>query len=211
LDTVIAAILGLVVIGMAVLGGISQVRPPRSQDAVELYVVSFVILGLIGVTMIVWQSHRSQVSERKTQEFQKALVDEVSQLRESSTRVETSLANVTNQLAGVRGAPETSLKRRALQLSADILQFISERNHNEPPLPGPATWKEDTDRLIRYSRETMDLYSQQFGARVIATRNELAGRGLNDAELDRFYEHPTNPIGVRIVGERIGALAIRLQ
>jgi hypothetical protein len=35
----------------------------------------------------------------------------------------------------------------------------------------------------------------------------LAQEGFKDAELDRFYQYPTNPIGIRIVGERIGMLA----
>ncbi len=106
--------------------------------------------------------------------------------------------------------PESTLKQRAATLSVDILNFLVQRNSNEPSLPRPETWGQDTDRMLRYFKGTMDLYSKQFGARVIAIRNQFAQQGLTDKELDQFYEHPTNPIGIRIVGERIGALAEQL-
>jgi len=64
--------------------------------------------------------------------------------------------------------------------------------------------------MIRYMNQTMSIYSETFGAKVIAMRNELAYKGITDGQLDSFYEHPTNPIGIRIVAEHIGALAERL-
>jgi hypothetical protein len=108
-------------------------------------------------------------------------------------------------------APQESLKQRALRLSNEVLRFLVERQANEVPLPRAETWDRDTQAMIGYMQQTMALYSERFGARVIAIRNELATEGLRDQELDRFYEHPTNPIGIRIVGERIGALAQQLR
>ena len=64
--------------------------------------------------------------------------------------------------------------------------------------------------MIDYSTQTMALYSRRFGARVIAMRNELAVEGFRDDELDGSYKHPTNPIGIRIVAESLGALAHQL-
>jgi hypothetical protein len=100
-----------------------------------------------------------------------------------------------------------SLKQRALTLSDEVLRFLLDRRAHEPPMPERATWHRDTKAMIGYVGETMARYSLRFASRVIATRNELVAAGLSDPELDSFYEHPTNPIGVRIVAERIGALA----
>lgn len=81
-----------------------------------------------------------------------------------------------------------------------------------------ATWHQAaalTERgLIRggadaYTNMMAD-YSTKFGARVLAARNELAALGYTDDQLDNYYENPTNLIGVRIVHERLGALALRL-
>lgn len=104
-----------------------------------------------------------------------------------------------------------SLKERAVHLSADILSFLTQRRAGEPPLPKRETWDQDVQASIRYSQQTMSIYSETFGAKVIAIHDELASKGITDKELDSFYEHPTNPIGIRIVGEHIGALAERLQ
>lgn len=100
------------------------------------------------------------------------------------------------------------LKTRALLLSSQILKFIGNRSNT--PLPKSETWAADTRRMLDFLDETMNLYSIQFASKVISIRNELAENGFEDRELNSNYERPTNPIGVRIVGERIGALAERL-
>ena len=103
--------------------------------------------------------------------------------------------------------PEESLEGRTKRLSSDILIFLLNRRWNEPPLPRQETWNSDAEKMVRYSMETMNLYSLKFGAKVIAIRNQLSENGLQDEQLDQIYEHPTNSIGIRIVAERIGALA----
>ncbi|TAL13914.1 hypothetical protein EPN95_04470 [Patescibacteria group bacterium] len=98
-----------------------------------------------------------------------------------------------------------SLKQRLQNLSTSILRFLLDRR--DSPLPRPETWDNDIDRMLRLSAETRNLYSLSFGAQVIAARNELLKHGIIDKELDTYYEHPTNPIVMRIIGERLGALA----
>jgi len=111
----------------------------------------------------------------------------------------------------VKHVPQpVGLKERAIRLSADILSFLTQRQAGEPPLPRRETWDQDVQAEIRYMQQTMALYSQTFAAKVIAMRDELARKGITDKELDAFYEHPTNPIGIRIVAEHLGALAERL-
>lgn len=104
----------------------------------------------------------------------------------------------------------SALKQRAIRLSNEILEFVADRERSNPPLPRIETWERDVDISTRFSIETMSQFSTKFGARLIATRNELAEQGLTDRELDSLYTHPTNPIGIRIVAERLGALAEKL-
>ena len=103
------------------------------------------------------------------------------------------------------------LKQNVKNLSSEILNFLVDRRRNEPQLLKKDTWHRDTEFMIKYSQETMNQYSIKFAARVLSARESLFSRGLHDEELDRFYKHPTNPIGIRIVGEHLGALAERLQ
>lgn len=108
--------------------------------------------------------------------------------------------------------PQTqlTLKERGQNLSKEILEFLADRERSEPRSPHPETWNLDTELMRRHSRETMNQYSIKFASHVIAIRNELTSVNLKDEDLNRFYEHPTNPIGIRIVGERIGALSEKL-
>ena len=66
-------------------------------------------------------------------------------------------------------------------------------------------------KCLPTSVKTMAIYSQKFGANVIAIHDELAAHGYKDVELDKFYQNPTNPIGIRTVAERIGALGEQIK
>lgn len=146
----------------------------------------------------------------------KSHADEINKVRQDNKIIQDKLdeqkyfimasLKIQKEVAEIKAEPE-SLKRRSLILSNEILRFLTNRQANEPQLFRPETWQQDTNRMIKYSQQTMSLYSEKYALRVIAIRNEFADKGYQDSELDRSYEHPTNPIGIRIIAERIGALA----
>ena len=105
---------------------------------------------------------------------------------------------------------DEQLKTRTIEVSQSILKFIEERNRNEPQVDFD-NWDQSTDNLIKYSGETLDLYNKVFASEVIFLRNEYAKRGITDDSLDMFYEYPTNTLGIREVGIRLGSLAYRLD
>jgi hypothetical protein len=176
-----------------------------------MWILILVILGVGGVVLTALQREEAQKETAKREEQ----LDKLLQLASGPARSPESadrLTHVLEQLeARLAATPHPGLKLRVSTLSAEILAFLADRERHGPPImPRKDHWTEDTAIIIGYFEETMRLYSQRFAARVIAARNELAEQGLRDEELDRFYDHPTNPIGVRMVGERIGALAERL-
>lgn len=130
------------------------------------------------------------------------------------------LALIWNRRVDARPA---GLKRRAHELSKRIFRFLSERAVHDPSkqLFSPSTIRvgETTEQgfqrrqqdIVSYMHETMNLYDEQFAAEVVAMRDELKRNGLESPELDARYEHPTNPLGIRVVAERLGALADRLS
>lgn len=111
----------------------------------------------------------------------------------------------------IERARKGELKAQAQELSTQILQFLTDRTRGEPLLPRPNTWQQDVDQMIRYLQETVALYTERFGAKAIAMRDKLAEAGLQDPQLDALVEHPTNPIGIRLVAERLAVLAERLN
>jgi hypothetical protein len=105
-----------------------------------------------------------------------------------------------------RKMPE-ELRRNALEVSRDVLGFLAQRDAEKPAAPRPDTWQRDVEEEARYSRETLALYSLRYAADLVAVCEALAGMGLVDKELETPDQHLANPLGVRMVAERIGALA----
>jgi hypothetical protein len=109
----------------------------------------------------------------------------------------------------VAQAPRMSrqaLHTQAVELSNQILVFVTDRQRNEPQIDYK-DWDRSTKEHINYSTETNNIFAERFGGRALAIRDEFERHQLKDRELDQFVEHPTNYIGMRIVGMRIAALA----
>jgi hypothetical protein len=100
---------------------------------------------------------------------------------------------------------DRALGLEAAHVADQMLAFVGERDRGDlswdigSRMSGDSEeerlrqWEEQTNRMISYSTETMAEYTRRFSPQVIWLRNELAKRGVTDQELERFYEHPTNP------------------
>ena len=104
---------------------------------------------------------------------------------------------------------DTDLKKETLTLYMHIMIFLRERAKNDPEIDFD-NWKESTNNLIQYSRETMNLYDEEFGPRIVFIRQEYLKRGIKSDRLDRFHEHPTNPLGIREIAYGLAELAGKL-
>jgi hypothetical protein len=109
-------------------------------------------------------------------------------------------------------AQQHDLAESASQLSREIVAYVDARAGLAPPRPQhPATWDSDSAAWADFERETVAGYLQRFSRRVRATRAQMTFRNLRDRDLDTFYQQPGNTFQIRVVGERIGELATRLQ
>lgn len=100
---------------------------------------------------------------------------------------------------------------KSISLSEQIFQFLHERDSASPPKPVLETWLEDLKRITEFHHETMEQYTAKFASMVTEIRDQFADISLRDDELDSIYKNPTNPIGIRRVAERFGALAEKLE
>ncbi len=101
------------------------------------------------------------------------------------------------------------LRTQVVSLSSDIVAFAEERNRLMP-VEGKPNWDEYTRTLGRLTDETLSLYTQRYALRVAKARREFARRGLTDDQLDKFYDRPKTPLAIRMVSERLEALARQL-
>jgi len=104
-----------------------------------------------------------------------------------------------------------NLKQVCQQLSQDILQFLIDRHWLKPDLaPTRKKWRKQSSDHTRHIQETVALYHQRFGSRVVSVYETLKKQGYSDKRIDSLYEHPTNELGIRELAQCLGALAERL-
>lgn len=105
---------------------------------------------------------------------------------------------------------KATLKERTITLFKDLMGFVSQRRDNEPQVDFDK-WNESTNNLIRYSQETMNRYHADFGSRVVMIREEYLKRGITSDRVERFYTHPTNPLGIMELAYGLAELASKLE
>jgi len=107
---------------------------------------------------------------------------------------------------------QRELADEAHDLSRELIAYVDGSARLAPPRPhSPDTWDHDEAVWAEFERQTVAGYSQRFGRRVRTTRAALTFRNLRDRDLDAFYQQPGNTFQIRMVGERLGVLADRLN
>ena len=109
-----------------------------------------------------------------------------------------------------RQLTDEQLNTVALDTARALMEFVSERQAAEPNIDFE-NWNESTQAQIKYSQETQNIYYRDFGGKIGHYRNEFLKRGLSDKDINMFYEHPTNYIGMRTVAMKLAELAYKLE
>ena len=106
--------------------------------------------------------------------------------------------------------PAVELATQAYDISQQVLNFLTDRERNEPQVDFE-NWDESTRSMLEYSTETRNLYSARFGAKVVFYRDELKKYGLSDELLNMLCTHATNSIVIRDGAIALGNLALKLS
>jgi|SRR5882762_3766590 len=106
-----------------------------------------------------------------------------------------------------------SLKQRAFELSAAILQQLASREFfARTPAPNSQSFEHDASIWVAYDRQTVEQYREQFEPAVRKIRDEFASQQLTDRYLQQFTNmDPPNSTAVRLIAEGIGNLAKKLK
>ncbi len=109
-----------------------------------------------------------------------------------------------------RRMSDAELKSQSISVAKSLMDFVQERQENEPVFKFEA-FEESSDALTKHSRETQNYYTKEFAGKISNLRDELLKRKLQDRDLDMFYQHPTNYIGLRTVAMRLAAFGEKLR
>jgi len=108
---------------------------------------------------------------------------------------------------------DAELKKKIGEVCAELGQLLATHSANDPVwnTHSQVDMASYADRWSRNTRAMIHEYEVRILPRIIFYREELLKRKYQDVELDRSYEHPTNPIGIGIVASRLGALGEKLK
>jgi hypothetical protein len=117
-----------------------------------------------------------------------------------------------------KSAPAAGLAGRAHALSRELYDFLAERRRDDPTLKlhlrsssvseeeRHQRWIESTVSTMEFYTETMNRYGQRFEARALAIFDAAAKAGLADPRKRVEFEHPTNPLGIQRIAQRLGTI-----
>ena len=115
------------------------------------------------------------------------------------------VVNLRNVLRGQKLSDE-QLGKEAQNLVEKIITLVSERQNTEPQIDFD-NFHESSNHMIKHSQETQNQYAKDYASKVVHIRNEFLKRKLKNEDVERFYEHPTNYLGLRALAVGIGSLA----
>ena len=130
-------------------------------------------------------------------------------LLESLRKIHGFARDVLAHFKGKRMS-DSELKTQAIGVAKRLMDFVQDRQAKEPAFKFE-TFEESSNALIKYSQETQNYYAREFAGQISNLRDELLKRKLQDRELDMFYQHPTNYIGLRMLAMQLAALAEKLR
>jgi hypothetical protein len=206
---------GTAIAVLALVAGVTAVTPvQRLKPWVRAIVVVISILLVVLEISVLTHSRDEALWDRKAQDVLHK--KEISEVLAHFTFVEQALNDLHINSIRARAQNSTSplsLKRRVLDLSDEILQFLVNRQiapgygqggFGEGGYGGTAVDDE------AYQRQTVVMFTGAFQGRVTAIREALAKQGLTDRQLDAECQNPINAYSIRTIAERIGALAEKL-
>jgi hypothetical protein len=194
------AVLGIVAIVITIFP-----LPPSQRLLRGLVLGACTILGVMEI--------RAIVSDRKAANAQHT--KELDEQGRRFSNLQTLLIQAQQSALAVmkvQNLPASSIKKRALDLSNEILQFLVSRevhpgfgqgSYGEEPYGGVAT-------DATFQQDTVKIFNASFGKRVSDIHDALKGEGLTDSTLDAEYKSPLNSYSIRSIAEKIGSLAERL-
>lgn len=102
------------------------------------------------------------------------------------------------------------LIEQAAALAKEISRYVADRNIDRPGTDFQ-NFDESVTKQLAHSSETLGYYYTDFQPRVAQYRAEFRKRGLTNEDVERFYEFPTNPIGIQMVANGLVDLVSQLR
>ncbi len=112
-----------------------------------------------------------------------------------------------------------ALRQRCCKLSAELFEFYKRQredievrlqsNYMTSLFNDPVGDQRRSEVVAYYNRGIMDLYSKQFGDKVLTLSDDLAQHNCITSEIRDRFESPTEPQDIRYIAQRLAAICER--
>ena len=117
---------------------------------------------------------------------------------------------------------DDELKKMINELIDDVSRFMLDRKNRDPVYRSRRMrvtddeeekrrrWDEYGQEMTRYSNETMSEFTSRFIQRIALIREELAQRGIEDAELERSFELRVNQFAIQTIIAKLAEMSAKI-
>lgn len=212
---------GVLTVVLALFAAVISIPPlnkwlEKKRSLRSLCICVFFLLAA-GEILIIRHAEQVTIAERKDEnenhleELRKQdskFEQEMAFLIDFKESVQSGLANVNARITKEKSQPNPdSLKIETLQLTKDVLQFLSDR---ERLRPYPSSSKDYRTASEQWGNDTLAGYISQFGQRIISLSEKYQKRGLDPGTIEVMCLRPVNPLMIPVCATEIQALTGKL-
>ena len=212
MDISITIGLGICTLILTLFGILASVKPPKTRKGSRNILICSVIFGLIGLFLVIFQSIRASQQQKA---LEQAITRQNNLYDENQKILKQSLDDMNAQLSLVNSSSEIDLKKRAIILARDILQFAYESQRDDP---SKTDWNSGLDfnakvvRSLAYSDQRRNEFLQRFALRYETVVKEMKERGVNTGSLFNDVQvTATNTLGMQSDAIQLQVLASQIN
>lgn len=187
--------------------------PVKVMERRRLKVLAVILCFVLVVGEILVVKHDRTVSSNEHAAEMRDVFKRFSGLHQDIVALQANMPISQEARHETKSIPTDSLKRRAVDLSDEILRFLLSRE--VPPGYGQGGFGEGPfggkSADAKYDSETLEQYFSVFAPRVTEIHDEFKKRGMTDDRLETEYAHTVNNYSIRAIAERLGVLARQLH
>jgi hypothetical protein len=128
---------------------------------------------------------------------------------DAAKKIQGHWRDLKAKLSG-RKIADQKLKGESEKLAREIISLVSDRQSTEPQFDFK-DFHNSADKSSRHSQETQNIYAVNFAAKVHDLRDEFLKRELKNKDVDMFYQHPTNYLGLRALAVGMATLSEKVK
>lgn len=217
---------------LSYIGISASAKPPKTRKEIKTIKTGSIFICFIAVVLAILQGYCTHQQQTQADEEKRVSNQTISNLEKHVLNLEetTVKLNEENQKALkafaddmdarsrlISSSPDFDLKKRAMLLSRNILEFSAERRANDPSRifssnDSREDFFEKVNRMTEYSNQTKSLFFNKFANDWESTVREMRSRGVKFDYFDQSAQSTAvNYLSMEHNAIQLGTLASQMK